>query len=40
VAHLVGAGYRVESVDGHRQLEEVFLNLIGAPAEELDDAGV
>ena len=40
VANLVGAGYRVESVDGHRQLEEVFLNLIGAPAEELDDAGV
>ncbi len=39
VAKLVGAGHRVESVDGHRQLEEVFLSLIGAPAEELDDVG-
>jgi ABC-2 type transport system ATP-binding protein len=29
VAELVAAGYGVESVDGHRQLEEVFMNLVG-----------
>jgi ABC-2 type transport system ATP-binding protein len=40
VANLVGAGYRVESVDGHRQLEEVFLSLVGAPAGEPGDADV
>jgi ABC-2 type transport system ATP-binding protein len=38
VAKLVGAGHRVESVDGHRQLEEVFLSLVG-PGEELDHVG-
>ena len=32
-------GYRVESVDGHRQLEEVFLSLVGGPSRrEGDDA--
>jgi len=40
VANLVGAGYRVESVDGHRRLEEVFLSLVGAPASEPGDANV
>src|SRR5215211_1758507 len=29
VAELVAAGYGVESVDGHRQLEEVFMSLVG-----------
>ncbi len=29
VAQLVGAGYGVESVDGRRQLEEVFMSLVG-----------
>jgi ABC-2 type transport system ATP-binding protein len=29
VAELVGAGYGIESVDGHRQLEEVFMSLVG-----------
>ncbi len=28
VAELVAAGYGVESVDGHRQLEEVFMSLV------------
>ena len=36
VAGLVGDGYRVESVDGHRQLEEVFMSLASAPAEPED----
>jgi hypothetical protein len=40
VAGLVGDGYRVESVDGHRQLEEVFMSLVSAPAERLEDADV
>ncbi|WP_375422821.1 alpha/beta fold hydrolase [uncultured Friedmanniella sp.] len=31
VAALVGAGVGVESVDGRRQLEEVFMSLVGAP---------
>jgi ABC-2 type transport system ATP-binding protein len=30
VAELVAAGYGVESVDGHRQLEEVFMSLVGS----------
>ena len=30
VRELVSQGYRVESVDGRRQLEEVFLSLVGA----------
>jgi ABC-2 type transport system ATP-binding protein len=29
VAALVGGGIALDSVDGHRQLEEVFLNLVG-----------
>jgi ABC-2 type transport system ATP-binding protein len=29
VAELVSAGYGIESVDGHRQLEEVFMSLVG-----------
>ena len=29
VARLVGAGHGVESVDGRRQLEEVFMSLVG-----------
>ena len=31
VRELVSQGYRVESVDGRRQLEEVFLSLVGGP---------
>jgi ABC-2 type transport system ATP-binding protein len=38
VAELVTAGYGVESVDGHRQLEEVFMSLVGTPAEGLEDS--
>jgi ABC-2 type transport system ATP-binding protein len=33
VRELVSQGYRVESVDGRRQLEEVFLSLVGRPSE-------
>ena len=33
VRELVEAGYRVDSVDGRRQLEEVFLSLVGDAAE-------
>jgi ABC-2 type transport system ATP-binding protein len=40
VAGLVGEGYQVESVDGHRQLEEVFMSLMTAPAEQHEDADV
>jgi len=40
VAGLVGDGYRVESVDGHRQLEEVFMSLVTTPAEQPEDADV
>ncbi|HET9873081.1 MAG TPA: alpha/beta fold hydrolase [Propionibacteriaceae bacterium] len=42
VARLVEAGQPVESVDGRRQLEEVFLSLVGSPDREADtlkDAG-
>jgi ABC-2 type transport system ATP-binding protein len=38
VAELVAAGYGVESVDGHRQLEEVFMSIVGTPAEGLEDS--
>ena len=38
VAELVTAGYGVESVDGHRQLEEVFMSIVGTPAERLEDS--
>jgi ABC-2 type transport system ATP-binding protein len=38
VAELVGAGYGVESVDGHRQLEEVFMSIVGTAAEGLEDS--
>ncbi|MET1004347.1 MAG: alpha/beta fold hydrolase [Propionibacteriaceae bacterium] len=40
VAHLVGHGHAVESVDGRRQLEEVFMNLVGVPAQEPEAADV
>jgi ABC-2 type transport system ATP-binding protein len=40
VAGLVGEGYQVESVDGHRQLEEVFMSLMTAAAEQPEDADV
>ncbi len=36
VAELVAAGYGVESVDGHRQLEEVFMSLVGTADQELE----
>ena len=32
VAELVGAGVQVDSLDGHRQLEEVFMNLVDPQA--------
>jgi ABC-2 type transport system ATP-binding protein len=38
VAELVEAGYGVESVDGHRQLEEVFMSIVGTVAEGLEDS--
>ena len=34
VQELVSHGYRIESVDGHRQLEEVFLSLVGSPSDQ------
>ena len=37
VAQLVGEGYRLESVDGRRQLEEVFMSLVGAPGPGPED---
>jgi hypothetical protein len=33
IAELVAAGYGVESVDGHRQLEEVFMSLVGTGSQ-------
>ena len=36
VAQLVAEGYAVESVDGRRQLEEVFMTLVGAPKPRPD----
>ena len=38
VAHLVAAGHQIESVDGRRQHEEVFLNLVAVPARSPEDA--
>jgi ABC-2 type transport system ATP-binding protein len=38
VAELVAAGYGVESVDGHRQLEEVFMSIVDTPADGLEDS--
>ena len=38
VAQLVAAGYGVESVDGHRQLEEVFMSLVGTPSQGPEDS--
>jgi ABC-2 type transport system ATP-binding protein len=39
VAELVAAGYGVESVDGHRQLEEVFMSIVGTAAGGPEDGG-
>ena len=38
VQELVSHGYRVESVDGHRQLEEVFLSMVGGPSDREGDS--
>jgi ABC-2 type transport system ATP-binding protein len=38
VAELVAAGYGVESVDGHRQLEEVFMSLVGTSSQGTEDS--
>jgi hypothetical protein len=38
VAELVVAGYGVESVDGHRQLEEVFMSLVGSTSQGPEDS--
>jgi ABC-2 type transport system ATP-binding protein len=38
IAELVAAGYGVESVDGHRQLEEVFMTLVGTAHDESEDS--
>jgi ABC-2 type transport system ATP-binding protein len=40
VAHLVQRGHAVESVDGRRQLEEVFMGLVETPVREPVDADV
>ena len=40
VAELVAAGYGVESVDGHRQLEEVFMSLVGTASDAPESEGV
>jgi len=39
VAELVAAGYGVESVDGHRQLEEVFMSLVGTASDAPEGEG-
>jgi ABC-2 type transport system ATP-binding protein len=39
VAELVEAGYGVESVDGHRQLEEVFMSLVGTSDQQAEHSG-
>ena len=39
VGELVSHGYRVESVDGHRQLEEVFLSIVGGPSGREPERG-
>jgi ABC-2 type transport system ATP-binding protein len=36
VAELVAAGYGVESVDGHRQLEDVFMSLVGTDSQSAE----
>jgi ABC-2 type transport system ATP-binding protein len=38
VAELVAAGYGVESVDGHRQLEDVFMSLVGTDGQGPEDS--
>jgi ABC-2 type transport system ATP-binding protein len=38
VAELVAAGYGVESVDGHRQLEEVFMSLVSSTSLGPEDS--
>jgi ABC-2 type transport system ATP-binding protein len=38
VAELVAAGYGIESVDGHRQLEEVFMSLVGTTSQGAEDS--
>jgi ABC-2 type transport system ATP-binding protein len=38
VAELVAAGYGIESVDGHRQLEEVFMSLVGTDSGGPEDS--
>ena len=38
IAELVAAGYGVESVDGHRQLEEVFMTLVGTARDGSEDS--
>jgi ABC-2 type transport system ATP-binding protein len=38
VAELVAAGYGVESVDGHRQLEEVFMSLVTTTSPGPEDS--
>ena len=30
----LAAGYGIDSVDGHRQLEEVFMSLVGTTASD------
>jgi hypothetical protein len=39
VRELVEVGYRVDSVDGHRHLEEVFLSLVGGDGRNGDGRG-
>ncbi len=39
VAALVEDGFALESVDGRRQLEEVFMTLVGAPGAETEGHG-
>jgi ABC-2 type transport system ATP-binding protein len=38
VAELVAAGYGVDSVDGHRQLEEVFMSLVSSTSLGPEDS--
>ena len=38
VSALVSAGYEIESVDGRRHLEDVFMSLVGSSGHEVVDA--
>ena len=38
VSALVSAGFEIESVDGRRHLEDVFMSLVGSAGHEVVEA--